>query len=49
MRSERLDGRAWNFSAGPSALADAVLERARDELTNWHGRGLAVMEMSHRS
>lgn len=49
MPGERLDGRAWNFSAGPAALPDAVLARARNELTNWRGHGLSVMEMSHRS
>ena len=41
--------RAFNFSAGPAALPDAVLERARDEMLDWHGRGLSVMEMSHRT
>lgn len=49
MKPKRPHGRAWNFSAGPSALPDAVLERARDELPNWRGTGLSVMEMSHRS
>ncbi len=47
--AERFAGRAWNFSAGPSALADAVVERAQAELPNWRGTGLSVMEMSHRS
>ncbi len=41
--------RVYNFSAGPSALPTAVLERARDELLDWHGTGMSVMEMSHRS
>ncbi|GBG15127.1 phosphoserine aminotransferase [Novimethylophilus kurashikiensis] len=40
--------RVWNFSAGPSALPLEVLEQARDELTDWHGSGMSVMEMSHR-
>jgi len=40
--------RVWNFSAGPAALPLAVLERARDELTNWQGSGASVMEQSHR-
>lgn len=40
--------RAYNFCAGPAALPLAVLEQARDEITNWHGKGLSVMEMSHR-
>lgn len=41
--------RAYNFSAGPAALPEAVLERARQELLDYQGRGLSVMEMSHRS
>ena len=40
--------RIFNFSAGPAALPQAVLEQARDELVNWHGCGMSVMEMSHR-
>jgi phosphoserine aminotransferase len=40
--------RVFNFSAGPAALPLAVLERARDELTSWHGCGMSVMEVSHR-
>ncbi|WP_300272952.1 3-phosphoserine/phosphohydroxythreonine transaminase [Halomonas sp.] len=41
--------RHFNFCAGPAALPTAVLERARDEMLDYHGRGLSVMEMSHRS
>lgn len=41
--------RKFNFCAGPAALPEQVLERAREELLDWHGRGLSVMEMSHRS
>src|SRR5882762_11108501 len=41
--------RAFNFNAGPGALPLAVLERIRAELLDWHGSGMAVMEMSHRS
>jgi phosphoserine aminotransferase len=41
--------RKFNFCAGPAALPEAVLEQAREELADWHGRGLSVMEMSHRS
>ncbi|MHB0774313.1 3-phosphoserine/phosphohydroxythreonine transaminase [Halomonas sp. WWR20] len=41
--------RHHNFCAGPAALPTAVLERARDEMLDYHGRGLSVMEMSHRS
>jgi phosphoserine aminotransferase len=41
--------RVFNFNAGPSALPLSVLERAREELLDWHGSGMSVMEMSHRS
>lgn len=40
--------RPWNFSAGPSALPLEVLEQAAAEMTDWHGSGMSVMEMSHR-
>ena len=40
--------RIFNFSAGPATLPLAVLERAGEELTDWHGSGMSVMEMSHR-
>jgi len=40
--------RAYNFCAGPAALPAEVLEQARDEMLDWQGRGLSVMEMSHR-
>ena len=41
--------RKYNFCAGPAALPEPVLEQARDELADWHDRGLSIMEMSHRS
>jgi len=41
--------RVFNFNAGPSALPLPVLERVREELLDWHGSGMSVMEMSHRS
>ncbi len=41
--------RVFNFSAGPCTLPVEVLEEARDNLMNWKGHGLSVMEMSHRS
>ncbi|MFZ5482693.1 MAG: 3-phosphoserine/phosphohydroxythreonine transaminase [Pseudomonadota bacterium] len=40
--------RIHNFSAGPAVLPREVLEQAGDELLNWHGCGMSVMEMSHR-
>jgi phosphoserine aminotransferase len=41
--------RVFNFAPGPAALPVEVLEQARDELTDWHGSGMSVMEISHRS
>ena len=40
--------RIFNFSAGPSMLPEAVLQQAKDELLDWRGSGMSVMEMSHR-
>ncbi|NOZ68868.1 MAG: 3-phosphoserine/phosphohydroxythreonine transaminase [Deferribacteres bacterium] len=41
--------RIFNFSAGPAMLPREVMERAAAEMTDWHGKGISVMEMSHRS
>jgi phosphoserine aminotransferase len=41
--------RAFNFNAGPAALPLSVLERIREELLDYRGTGMSVMEMSHRS
>jgi phosphoserine aminotransferase len=40
--------RIFNFSAGPAMLPQEVLERAREEMLDWQGTGMSVMEMSHR-
>ncbi|HEX4023574.1 MAG TPA: 3-phosphoserine/phosphohydroxythreonine transaminase [Steroidobacteraceae bacterium] len=40
--------RVINFAPGPAALPLAVLEQAREELIDWHGSGMSVMEVSHR-
>jgi phosphoserine aminotransferase len=40
--------RIYNFSAGPAMLPEEVLARAGDEMLDWHGTGMCVMEMSHR-
>ena len=40
--------RIYNFSPGPAVLPTEVLEQARDELLDWRGAGMSVMEMSHR-
>jgi phosphoserine aminotransferase len=47
--TERSVKRVHNFNAGPAALPLAVLERIKEELLDWHGSGMSVMEMSHRS
>ena len=39
----------FNFSAGPCVLPKEVLKQAADEMMSWHGSGVSVMEMSHRS
>ncbi len=38
----------WNFGSGPAMLVPEVLAQAREELLDWHGKGMSVMEMSHR-
>lgn len=40
--------RAYNFCAGPAALPTAVLEQAQQEMLDYQGMGLSIMEMSHR-
>ena len=40
--------RVFNFSAGPAALPEPVLREAAEEMLDWHGSGMSVMEMSHR-
>ena len=42
-------GRIYNFSAGPAMMPESVLEEIRDEMLNYNGSGMCVMEMSHRS
>lgn len=41
--------RVYNFSAGPATLPEEVLSRAASEMLDYHGCGMSVMEMSHRS
>jgi phosphoserine aminotransferase len=41
--------RVYNFSAGPATLPLEVLQQAKDELLDWQGTGMSVMEISHRS
>lgn len=40
--------RVFNFSAGPAVIPDPVLERIRDDIPDWNGTGMSVMEVSHR-
>ncbi len=40
--------RVFNFSAGPAMLPTEVIRQAQDEILDWHGSGMSVMEMSHR-
>lgn len=47
--SARPTNRAFNFNAGPAALPLPVLERIREELLDYRGTGMSVMELSHRS
>lgn len=42
-------GRVYNFSAGPSVLPEEVLKEVADEMLDYNGTGMSVMEMSHRS
>jgi phosphoserine aminotransferase len=47
--ADKSSKRVCNFNAGPGALPLPVLERIREELLDWRGSGMSVMEMSHRS
>ena len=42
-------GRIYNFSAGPAVLPEEVLQQAAADMMDYHGCGMSVMEMSHRS
>ena len=41
--------RVYNFSAGPAVLPEEVLREAAEEMLDYQGTGMSVMEMSHRS
>lgn len=41
--------RPYNFCAGPAAIPEPVLRKAQEEMLDWQGRGISVMEVSHRS
>ncbi|HLD84675.1 MAG TPA: 3-phosphoserine/phosphohydroxythreonine transaminase [Coxiellaceae bacterium] len=44
-----MNTQSFNFSAGPSMLPPAVMQKIQEELLNWHNVGASVMEISHRS
>jgi phosphoserine aminotransferase len=46
---ESYPGLVYNFGAGPAMLPREVMQLARAELLDWHGTGMSVMEMSHRT
>jgi len=48
-RNQKAMARIFNFSAGPAVMPEEVLVQASAELLDWHGAGMSVMEMSHRS
>jgi len=48
-QKEEKMGRVYNFSAGPAVLPEVVLKEAADEMMDYKGSGMSVMEMSHRS
>jgi len=44
-----MKNRVFNFNPGPAVLPDQVLEQTAKDIINYHGAGLGIMEMSHRS
>ncbi|MCK5668405.1 MAG: aminotransferase class V-fold PLP-dependent enzyme, partial [Gammaproteobacteria bacterium] len=46
---ESYSGLVYNFGAGPAMLPREVMQLARAEFLDWHGAGMSVMEMSHRT
>lgn len=49
MNTSNKYNRVYNFSAGPAVLPETVLEQVRDEMMNFRGSGVSIMEISHRS
>jgi len=45
----KFDHRVYNFTPGPSALPEEVLQQVADEMLNWNGVGTSMMELNHRS
>ena len=48
-KEESKMSRVYNFSAGPATLPEEVLQEAAQEMLDYKGTGMSVMEMSHRS
>lgn len=48
LKDVEADGRVFNFAAGPATLPAKVVKQAQDELFNWRGSGMSIMEVSHR-
>ena len=48
-RRKGVVSRVYNFSAGPAVLPEEVLKEAAEEMQDYRGCGMSVMEMSHRS
>lgn len=48
-REDEIMKRVYNFSAGPAVLPEEVLQEVKEEMMDYHGTGMSVMEMSHRS
>ena len=40
--------RVYNFGPGPATLPEPVLNKAREDLPEWHSSGMSVIELSHR-
>ena len=49
MKNRNMKTRAYNFGAGPATLPESILLQAQAELLNWHGLGVSVMEIGHRT
>ena len=49
IKKENFMARIYNFSAGPAMLPEEVLKEAAEEMLDYRGCGMSVMEMSHRS
>src|SRR5262245_9732478 len=48
-QKDHIMGKVYNFNAGPAILPQPVLEQAQQELLDYQGRGMSIVEMSHRS